>query len=746
MEILSPAGKISSAYAAFIGGADAIYIGGKSFSARASIENFSNEEIESIVNFAHSIGKKVYVTINTLIFQDEFMDAVNFAYFLYTINIDGIIIQDLGLAYYLHKTLPSLTLHASTQLNCHNVKQAKALIDLGFKRIVVSREANIDTIKEIKALGVEVEVFVHGALCVSYSGNCLLSSFIGDRSGNRGRCAQPCRMKYDLKEDNKTISSNSYLISTKDLMGIDQLSALEKIKVDSLKIEGRVKSDEYIYVVSKAYKDALLKMDKSIIDEDKNQLIKTFNRQFTNGYLFNESPFKLLNTNTSSHIGELIGKVIKINNNRVSIKLYKDISRLDGIRFNNDEQFGLSLEKIFVNKNPVEYAKKGQIIEVINIEKADRLLDLDVYRTKDYLLTKEIEKQIKNNIKVGIKAKFIAHKSQPISLELSFKNHNVIAFGDIPDIALKTPTTKERIIEQLNKTNEYPYFIKSIKIEIDDLYIPISSINKLRNEALEKLKQSFIEHKQLELINYEQEQFNLNNDLSPLAIVNNINQEQIINNYGILSYSSFDNDYHNELRVNNKKNFNSKNELMHFIVNKENDCDLIGSMYLNVTNSYALDCLYHFGFNHIILSLELDFKSIQLLINDYYLRHNQYPSVGLLSYGYFDMMIMKSCPIGTIYQNQNIHCNKCHKHTYKLVDRINEEYRLIGDENCNIHVLSNKPICLFNKLDELEKLNIKPILIFNFEDEQKTMDIINSYYEKRNIPNSFNGHFLKRPL
>ena len=175
MELLSPAGNLLSAYSAFKGGADAVYIGGKRFSARASADNFSDDDIKEIIFFAHSIGKKVYVTLNTLLFQDEFNDAVEFAKFLYSLDVDGIIIQDLGLAYYLHKILPDLPLNASTQLNCHNVKQAKALIKIGFKRIVLAREANLDVIRTVKNLGVEVEVFGHGALCVSYYGNCFLS-------------------------------------------------------------------------------------------------------------------------------------------------------------------------------------------------------------------------------------------------------------------------------------------------------------------------------------------------------------------------------------------------------------------------------------------------------------------------------------------------------------------------------------------------------------------------------------------
>jgi len=193
IELLAPAGSKESFYASINAGANAIYLGGKLFSARAYASNFSNEELEKMIIYAHKRDVKVYITVNTIIFEEEFPQVIEFVEFLHSRNVDGILLQDLGLAYYLHQVYPDLVLHASTQLNCHNVAQAKALMDVGFKRLVLARETPLEVTKQIKDLGVEVEVFVHGALCVSYSGQCLMSSFIGNRSGNRGRCAQPCR-------------------------------------------------------------------------------------------------------------------------------------------------------------------------------------------------------------------------------------------------------------------------------------------------------------------------------------------------------------------------------------------------------------------------------------------------------------------------------------------------------------------------------------------------------------------------
>ena len=203
IELLSPAGSKESFYAAINAGTDAIYLGGKLFSARAYASNFSNEELKELIIYAHLRNVKVYVTVNTLVFEEEFFEAIKFIEFLYRNNVDAILLQDLGLASYIHKVYPSLEIHASTQLNCHNISEAKALMKLGFKRIVLARETPLHLVREIKRLGVEVEVFVHGALCVSYSGQCLMSSLIGNRSGNRGKCAQPCRNYMICEGDNR---------------------------------------------------------------------------------------------------------------------------------------------------------------------------------------------------------------------------------------------------------------------------------------------------------------------------------------------------------------------------------------------------------------------------------------------------------------------------------------------------------------------------------------------------------------
>lgn len=751
MELLAPAGNLQSAYAAFKGGADAIYLGGKLFSARASADNFSNDEIKEIVFFAHSIGRKVYVTVNTILFQDEFMDAVEFCKFLYSVNIDGVIIQDLGLANYLHKVLPDLPLNASTQINCHNVKQAKALIDLGFKRIVLAREADLDMVKRIKDLGVEVEVFAHGALCVSYSGNCLLSSFIGNRSGNRGKCAQPCRMRYDLLEDGEPVSKSEFSISTKDLNTLDRIDELLNLNVDSIKIEGRLKGSEYIYLVSKAYRHAIdacrEKKNNNYFKSDYDSLEKTYSRKFTNGYLFNESPFKLLNTETSSHQGQPIGRVVSASKNRIGIKLFSNIHRLDGIRFNSKEQFGLAVEKMFVNKNPVEEAHKGQIIEIVGIDNPSRFMDIEVIKTKDYLLNKSIEEELKAAIKVPVKGWFKARINNPIELVIEFNNTKIEVKGDLALKAENKGTTEIRIQEQLEKSGEYPYSIQDIHIDIEECFIPISSINKIRNEAFAKLQQKLCVENEVKTHSYYSDIKEQEKSSGIKAIVDSLEQEDFLSDNGVITYSHFNKEYKYENRVVRSPKFLAANELVNFYINKENDGYLIASQYCNIANSYALDAYFENGFNECILSLELDKTSMELLISDFYNRHNFMPNVGMVIYGKPDVMIMKSCPIGTRFYNKQTHCNRCHLRKYELKDRMSVKYRLLGDTDCNIRVLLDRPIDCLDHLEEIKNIGVTVgYLLITDEDTNNIRGILNSCWDEKSLGGRvpFRGHFNKR--
>ena len=400
-ELLAPAGDFTSLKAAILAGCDAVYLGGKLFGARAFSNNFSNDELIEAIKYAHLYGVKVYVTVNTLVYErevDKFMDYIDF---LYRHNVDALIVQDIGMMDLIRKTYPLLELHASTQMHIHNLEGVKLIESLGLKRVVLARETPIELIKKIKRNStIELEVFTHGALCISYSGQCLFSSFIGNRSGNRGSCAGSCRQKYNLVVDNKKVNSEQYLLSTKDLCTLEKIGDLINLGVDSLKIEGRMKSPSYVYLVTKLYREAIdsycLNSQVKINLDELDDLKKIFNRQYTKGFLFNDND--VVNSYRPNHLGVEIGKVIKSQNNYVDILLTADLNINDGIRFIDDD-IGFIVTSLFKNKKRIDHAKKG---DVISIYCKDKISNTKVFKTTDYLLNKKIEDILKNKKKINI--------------------------------------------------------------------------------------------------------------------------------------------------------------------------------------------------------------------------------------------------------------------------------------------------------------------------------------------------------
>ena len=254
IELLAPAGSLEALKVAIASGADAVYISGKSFGARAFATNFTNDEIKKAVLYAHMFERKIYVTINTIVFDDEFEELSRYIDFLYEACVDAIIVQDLGVLHLIKAKYPDFLVHASTQMSIYNEQGIENLKKLGISRAILARETNIGTVRKLSSLGMEIEIFIHGALCYSYSGNCLMSYVHGGRSGNRGACAQPCRKKYSLFENNKLIVDKKSILSMKDLQTINDLDKIIDSGVKSLKIEGRMKSLEYVKNVVATYR------------------------------------------------------------------------------------------------------------------------------------------------------------------------------------------------------------------------------------------------------------------------------------------------------------------------------------------------------------------------------------------------------------------------------------------------------------------------------------------------------------
>lgn len=680
VELLAPAGDFSCLKAAIEAGCDAVYIGGKLFGARAFSSNFTDDEIIKAINYAHLFGVKVYVTTNTLIYDKEVERFLEYISFLHKNNVDAVIIQDLGMLDLVRQTFPNLEVHASTQMHIHNLDGASFMEKLGVKRVVLARETSISKIKEIKEkTNIDIEIFIHGALCVSYSGQCLMSSLIGNRSGNRGTCAGSCRQSYSIvDENNNIILNNKYPLSMKDLCSLENLKTLLDIGVTSLKIEGRMKSSSYVYTVVKLYRlaiDSYYKNNNIYIDEKElYNLKKIFNREFTKGFLFDEENNKVINMKRPNHQGVEIGKVINYKNNVAMIKLNDEININDGLRIVGKKDIGVNVNNFYINSKLVKTAKKGDIITIKVNDKVEK--DDKVLLTLDSKLNEEINNIISSNQrKVLVKAKFIAKEDKQITFELTdFINKVVVISENKVTKALNKPITKEEIKEKLNKIKDTVYKYESLDIEIDDnIFIPLNIINDLKRKAFEELN-----NKRLYKIPYKRCEYKRNVKSYPkekllnILILKDENIDSLKKKYDyIYSSNNIDNTILLLPRVIDKykENYN-KDVLVGDIgyFNKHKVC--ITDTSFNVVNSYTVAFLHSLGAERVTLSYELTKKQIEILINAYEERYKAHPNLELVVEGYEEVMISKFS-LNKYFNNDKLYLKDRFNNLYKIKEKDN---------------------------------------------------------------------------
>ncbi|NTW72488.1 MAG: U32 family peptidase [Eubacteriaceae bacterium] len=499
-ELLAPAGSIEILKAAVFAGADAVYIGGKRFNARQRASNFDDEEILQAVRFCKLYDVKLYVVLNIMIKDSEIQEALEYVSFLYASNVDGLIIQDIGLLNMIKKSYPDLPLHSSTQMFVHELSGVKLLAEEGFDRVVTARELTLEEISYIKANSdCEIKIFNHGAMCICYSGQCYMSSMIGDRSGNRGRCAQPCRKNYSLTVEGKK-NRSGHLLSPKDLNTLDSLEDLVKTGADSLKIEGRLKNIDYVYTVVKAYRERLDEIAAGKTKTGNNYDVeKVFNRKYTQGYFYNESPdAENLITSDQNDRSVEIGRVEDIKGYQVYLKLQEDLNIGDGIFIRGKESFGENLSRMYDKKmNPVVSMRKGEHAYMTLRKKAAKG-DVMI-KTSDKRFDDEVKKAAADDILVKkpliIKSIFEAGKKPFIQIE--YKGFRIEAYGDSEvQEAVRQPMNKERIMEQLSKLKDTPFYAEELNIQVNGaVFLPVSEINSLRRKAIDLLTDEILRNK-----------------------------------------------------------------------------------------------------------------------------------------------------------------------------------------------------------------------------------------------------------
>ncbi len=683
-ELLAPVGNMECLFAAINAGCDAVYLSGINFGARSFAGNFTLDELTKAINTCHLYGVKVYVTVNTLIYDDEVEKFMQYIDFLHKNNVDALIMQDIGMIDLVRKTHPTLDIHASTQAHIHNLEGVKLMQKLGLKRVVLARETPIELVEEIKKnTKIELEIFIHGALCMSYSGECLMSALIGERSGNRGTCAQCCRQPYDLEIDEKIVNKEKYLLSCKDLNTIDNIGKLIDIGVDSLKIEGRMKRPEYVYLITSLYRKAIdnyIKYGKTnITSQDIKEMKKIFNREFTKGFLFNAKNDEYTNTFRPNHMGIEIGIVLDYKKGVITLKLTDGLNVNDGIRIIGNPDIGLTVITIYKGDKKVKNAFKNDIvtIKVSDVVKNGSL----VLKTTDYEQLKKLNEKIKINKKIKIDAKCILKLDKPIEFSVTDGKNIVNIKSDYIVTKAKTSkTTKDVILEKLKRINDTIYEYETLEIENDDdIFVPINVLNELRRKVMHTLDEKRMYKKDYTLGKYEICVDNFKKVKEKSVLIDTYDKYlSVKDKYDIIYVDNL------ELfnKLNDKKCVLKLSRVCEHLDNYDIPvlaCEL-GSVYkyknkdtdfsLNVTNSYSVAFLHSMGVKKVTLSYELDYKQIENLIREYEKRYKAHPNLEVIISGYEEAMVSKY----NLLEKYNC------KNGY-LIDRFKNKYKIKIKDN-----------------------------------------------------------------
>lgn len=734
MNILAPAGNYEKLVAAVKAGANEVFFGLKGFGARRNNENLAIQEVLNGIDYAHSRGVKTLMTLNTILKDSEINSMYNNIKRVYEHGIDGFIVQDLGFVKFLKENFPNLKIHGSTQMTVANHVEANKLKELGLTRVCLARELSFEEIKSIREkTDIELEIFVSGSLCISYSGNCYISSFIGGRSGNRGLCAYSCRKKFT--DEN---GESAYFLSPNDqLLQEKEINMLKNIGIDAIKVEGRKKSSEYVFETV-SYYDNILKGTPRPTES-----YKLFNRGYSKGYFYLDN--KLMNFKYSSNFGYFLGARIGESNN---FKIDDELILGDGVQFvdENFEQIGGE----YVNKIRIIEAGKSENSEKKSkkqnshnekekVQKASRFDIVSIgklpkgtkYIYKNY--SKEINDRIIHNIKVSkryaaVNATLLAKKGQEIELTLEIENlkNEIISVtkkGNLIEQDAKKLITKEQIAEKIGELGDTTFELGKIQIDYDGTsFIPFSELKNLKRECvselLEKLLDSY-KRTAIERKKYNFETINLENEKSkdskkPVisALVTNDEQENACREMGITKI------YRKQFDVAKEKNLSKTDKI-------QTGTNLVSNLYqtimgektgvkgqtldwnLNVFNNHTIEMFSTFNnLETVFLSPELSYRQLKNIKSDKLKK-------GLVIYGYLKGMYIE---------------HKIFDKEYKeLEGEFYDKYKIVKNELDNIELYLDKPMNLIPRLDDIYELNLDELrLDFTFETATEVKKIIKS--------------------
>ena len=718
MNIVAPAGNYEKLEAAIKAGANEVYFGLKGFGARRNNQNLNIQEILDGIDYAHLRGVKTLLTLNTIMKDVE----INSAYYnisrIYEHGIDAVIVQDLGFVKFLKENFPELTIHGSTQMTVANHVEANKLKELGLSRVVLARELSFEEIKSIREkTDIELEIFVSGSLCIAYSGNCYISSFIGGRSGNRGLCAYSCRKKFQDEEGNK-----AYFLSPNDqLLQTEEINKLKEIGIDAIKVEGRKKSNEYVYETV-SYYDNILKGKPRPTES-----YKLFNRGYSKGYFYLDN--KLMNFKYSSNFGYFLGARIENSNN---FKIDDELILGDGVQF-VDEDFekisGEYVSRITIRGEKVQKAERNDIVSIGKLPEGTK------YIYKNY--SKEINDRIIHNLKVSkrfssVDAELYAEKGKEMVLKFSLNNLKgerisaTIKGNTITEDARKE-ITKEQIAEKLGELGETTFELGNVKIDYDGTsFIPFSELKNLKRECIKQLEMELLES--YKRTGSPKKTYSFSNkkiEKEPLfsALVSNKEQEKACRESGITKI------YYKQYDVAKEKNLDKTDKI-------KLDTNLASNLYqavmgeknglkgqsldwnLNVYNNYTLDLFSEFdNLETVFLSPELNYKQFKNIKSDKIKK-------GMVIYGYLKGMYIE---------------HKIFDKEYKeLKGDHYDRYKVLKNDLDNIELYLDKPMNLIPKLDLIREFNFDELRMdFTFETSQEVKKIIGSLKTKKGNYNPY---------
>ena len=718
MNIVAPAGNYEKLEAAIKAGANEVYFGLKGFGARRNNQNLNIQEILDGIDYAHLRGVKTLLTLNTIMKDVEIDSAYYNISRIYEHGIDAVIVQDLGFVKFLKENFPELTIHGSTQMTVANHVEANKLKELGLSRVVLARELSFEEIKSIREkTDIELEIFVSGSLCIAYSGNCYISSFIGGRSGNRGLCAYSCRKKFQDEEGNK-----AYFLSPNDqLLQTEEINKLKEIGIDAIKVEGRKKSNEYVYETVSYYDNILKEKPRP------TESYKLFNRGYSKGYFYLDN--KLMNFKYSSNFGYFLGARIENSNN---FKIDDELILGDGVQF-VDEDFekisGEYVSRITIRGEKVQKAERNDIVSIGKLPEGTK------YIYKNY--SKEINDRIIHNLKVSkrfssVDAELYAEKGKEMVLKFSLNNLkgeriSAIKKGNVITEDARKEITKEQIAEKLGELGETAFELGNVKIDYDGTsFIPFSELKNLKRECVKQLEEKLL--KSYKRNGSPKKTYSFNNGeikKEPVfsALVSNDKQEKACREAGITKI------YYKQYDVAKEKNLDKTDKI-------KLDTNLASNLYqvvmgeknglkgqsldwnLNVYNNYTLDLFSEFdNLETVFLSPELNYKQFKNIKSDKIKK-------GMVIYGYLKGMYIE---------------HKIFDKEYKeLKGDHYDRYKVLKNDLDNIELYLDKPMNLIPKLDLIREFNFDELRMdFTFETPQEVKKIIGSLKTKKGNYNPY---------